>query len=138
MYWGKQSMKAVLIILSSALMPAYVTYRAFATFVILPLSALLPSPIGIYFVLLTLIAAVATVLSFTRRKGMAATPAAIVGLVPLCRWFYIIHTAPVWTRTIFIWFVVPEVCFSLAGLSKWWACRSNTDAEAHLSKVLND
>jgi hypothetical protein len=59
------------------------------------------------------------VLSFTRRKAMAALLSTIVGAVALGWWFFIICTAPVWTRSQFVWFVVPEVCFSLAGFLHW-------------------
>jgi hypothetical protein len=82
------------------------------------------SPTGIYFLLLVLLAAGATALSFTRRKGVAASLASVVGIMALCFWLFIICTAPWRTWSNFIWFVVPEVCFSLAGLYKWWVDRS--------------
>jgi hypothetical protein len=117
-------MKNPFVVLSSLVMIAYVACRGFTTFAILPFTEPLLSPGGAYFLLLVLLAAAATVLSFTRRKGLAASLAAVVGLVALGSWFRDIVVAPVWTRSNLIWFVLPEVCFSLAGLCKWWVGRS--------------
>ncbi len=117
-------MKNPFVVLSSLVMIAYVAYRGFTTFAILPFTEPLLSPGGTYFLLLVLLAAAATVLSFTRLKGLAASLAVVVGLVALGSWFRDIVVAPVWTRSNLIWFVLPEVCFSLAGLCKWWVGRS--------------
>ena len=100
-------------------MAAYVLYRGFTTLVILPFTEPLFSPGGAYFLLLVLLAAGATVLSFIGRKGVSASLAAIVGIVALGSWGRDIFVAPVWTCSNFIWFVVPEVCFSLAGYFNW-------------------
>jgi hypothetical protein len=114
-------MKSVIFVISSMMMIAYVMYRGFTTFFILPLVASPFSPIGIRAILLTLFAAGVTVLSFTRWQKIATCLAAMVGLVALGLWFRITLVAPVWTRNYLIWFVLPEVCFSLASLCKWWS-----------------
>lgn len=112
-------MRSILVALTSVIMAAYVLYRCFTTLVILPFTGSLFSQDGFYFLLLILLAAGATALSFTRRKGIAASLAAVVGLVALGSWCRVIFVAPVWTWSNFIWFVVPEVCFSLAVLFNW-------------------
>ena len=117
-------MKNLFVVLSSVVMIAYVAYRGFTTLFILPFTVPLFSPGGIYFILLVLLAAGATVLSFTRHKGIAAWLVAVVGLLAFGSWFRDILVASVWTRSNFVWFVVPEVCFTLAGLCKWWVDRS--------------
>ncbi len=117
-------MKNLFAVLSSVVMITYVAYRGFTTLFILPFTVHLFSPGGIYFLLLVLLAAGATVLSFTRYKGISASFAVVVGLLALGSWSRDILVAPVWTRSNFIWFVVPEACFTLAGLCKWLVDRS--------------
>jgi hypothetical protein len=117
-------MKSIFLALSSVIMAAYVVYRCFTTLVILPFAEPLMSRSGIYFLLLVLLAAGATALSFTPRIGMAASLASVVGIMALCFWLFVICTAPWRTWSNFVWFVVPEVCFSLAALCKWWVGRS--------------
>jgi hypothetical protein len=112
-------MRNILVALTSVIMVAYVLYRSFATLVILPLTESLFNKDGFRFLLLILLAAGATALSFTRRKGIAASIAAVVGLLALGLWCRVIFVAPVWTWSDFIWFVLPEVCFSLAVLTNW-------------------
>ncbi len=101
-------------------MAVYVMYRAFTTLVILPFAAGLFSPEWTRSVFLVLIAMGATILSFTRYKGIAASLAIILGLLALGSWARIIFVAPVWTRSYLVWSVLPELCFSVAGLCKWW------------------
>ena len=112
-------MRDILIALTGVIMGAYVVYRGFTTLVILPFTVPLFSPGGVYFLLLVLLAAGATVLSFTRHKGITASLAAVVGLVAFGSWCHDIFVAPVWTWSNFVWFVVPEVSFSLAVLFSW-------------------
>jgi hypothetical protein len=109
-------------------MAAYVLKGGFATLVILPFTMSPLSPGGFYFLLLVLLAAGATVLCFTRRKGIAASLAAVVGLLALVSWCRVIFVAPVWTWSNFVWFVVPEVCFSLAALCNWLVQRPRVSA----------
>jgi hypothetical protein len=116
-------MKSIFLALLGVIMALFVVYRGFTTLVILPFTVPLFSPGGVYFLLLVLLAVGATMLSFTRRKGIAALLAAVVGLVALGSWCRVIFVAPVWTWSNFVWFVVPEVCFSLAGLCKWLIAR---------------
>ncbi len=116
-------MKNLLVVRSSVVMIAYVAYRGFTTLFILPFTVPLFSSGGIYFILLVLLVAGATVLSFTRHKGIAACLVAVVGLLAVGSWFRDVLVASVWTRSNFVWFVVPEVCFTLAGLCKWWVDR---------------
>ncbi|HKR26294.1 MAG TPA: hypothetical protein VJS11_02530 [Acidobacteriaceae bacterium] len=105
-------------------MIAYVAYRGFTTFVILPFTEPLLSRDGLYFFLLVFAAAVSTVLSFTPRKGIAASLAAAVAMAALCFWVIVIFNRSPWrTWSDFIWFVVPEGCFALAGVCKWWVDR---------------
>jgi hypothetical protein len=85
---------------------------------------------GIYFFLLVLLAAAATVLSFTRHKGMAVLLAGVVGLVALVSWCRDILVAPVWTRSNLVWFVLPEVCFSLAAFFNWLVQRPRSIGSA--------
>ena len=68
------------------IMVAYVVYRDFTTFLILPFTESLLSPGGLYFLLLVLFAAVSTVLSFTTRRPIAASLAAVVWTAALCFW----------------------------------------------------
>ena len=105
-------MRNILIALTCVTMIAYVLYRSFTTLVILPFVTSRNSFNGVLSLLLVLLAAGAIVLSFTRRKAMAASLATIVGAVALGSWFFVICTAPVWTRSYFVWFVVPEVLFA--------------------------
>ena len=122
-------MKDIVAIFASLIMVVYVLYRTFTTLVILPLTEPLLSSGGIYFLFLVLIAMGATVLSFTRRKGIAVSLAAVVGLLALGSWVRVIFVAPVWTRTNLVWFVVPEVCFCISGLCKWWIRRQSLESE---------
>jgi hypothetical protein len=117
-------MKNFLAVLSSMIMIAYVAYRAFTTFLILPLSEPLLSPDGMYFLLLVFVATVSTVLSFTSRNGLGASLAAVVGIAAFCFWVFVIIRSPWRTWSNFVWFLVPEVCFTLAALCKWWINRS--------------
>jgi DMSO/TMAO reductase YedYZ heme-binding membrane subunit len=114
-----KSMKNIFAGLASAVMIVYTIYRAFTTIVILPFVATSGSRSDIYFLLLVLLAAGITALSFTKRRGMAASLAAALGLVALFYWWVVICRAsvPIWSD--FFWLVVPEACFSLAGLCKW-------------------
>ena len=110
--------------LASAVMVVYTLYRAITTLVFLPFAGSLGSPTGIYFILLVLVAAGATALSFTKRKGVAASVASSLGLVATFYWWFVVCRAsvPIWSD--FYWLVVPEVCFALAGLCKWAVSRS--------------
>jgi hypothetical protein len=120
--------------LSSAVMIVYTSYRAFTTIMILPFVASSGSSSSIYFVLLVLLAAGTTALSFTRRRGMAASLASALGLVALFYWWVVICRAfvPIWSD--FFWLVVPEACFSLAGLCKWLVGRpQSSQAERQAS-----
>jgi hypothetical protein len=78
-----KSMKSIFSGLSSAVMIVYTIYRAITTLVFLPFAGSLGSPTGIYFLLLVLLAAGTTALSFTKRKGMTASLASMLGLVAL-------------------------------------------------------
>jgi hypothetical protein len=117
-------MKSLFVVLSSVVMAAYVLYRGFTTFLILPFTEPLLSPDGMYFLLLVFVAAISTILSFTPRRGGAASLAAVVGIAALCFWVFVIFRSPWRTWSNFVWFLVPEVCFALAGLCKWWVDRS--------------
>lgn len=123
-------MKGLVVFISSMVMIAYVAYRGFTTFVILPFTEPLLSRDGLYFFLLVSAAAVSTVLSFTPRKGIAASLAAAVAIAALCFWVIAIFRSPWRTWSDFIWFVVPEGCFALAGLCKWWVDRPPLIARA--------
>ena len=112
-------MRDLLVAFTNVIMASYILYRGFTTLVILPFTASLFSPRSVYFLLLILLSACATVLSYTRHKGIAASLAALVGLVALGSWCRDIIVAPVWTWSNFKWFVVPEVCFSLAVFFSW-------------------
>jgi len=92
-------MRSTFAVLSSVIMAAYVAYRGFTTLFILPFTVPLFSPGGIYFILLVLLAAGATVLSFTRHKGIAAWLVAVVGLLAFGSWFRDILVASVWNRS---------------------------------------
>lgn len=120
---GSKSMKNIFAGLASAVMIVYTIYRAITTLVFLPFAGSLGSPTGIYFLLLVLLAAGTTALSFTRRKGMAASLASLLCLVAISYWWFFICRAsiPIWSD--FYWLVVPEVCFALAGLCKWMISR---------------
>lgn len=123
-------MKTLFIFLSSMVMIAYIAYRGFTTFMILPFTEPLLSRDGLYFLVLVFAAAVSTVLSFTPRKGIAASLAAAVGIAALCFWGIVIFRSPWRTWSDFIWFVVPEGCFALAGVCRWWVDRSRLVAKA--------
>jgi hypothetical protein len=101
------------------LLSAVMIYRVSTTLVFLPFTAPLWSSTGIYFVLLVLLAIGATALSFTRRKWVTALLASALGLIALSYWWVISckAQAPIWSD--FIWGVVPELCFSFAGICKW-------------------
>jgi hypothetical protein len=129
-------MRNIFIALTCGIMIAYVLYRSFTTLVILPFVTSLDSSTGVRSILLVLLAAGAIVLSFTRRKAMAASLATIVGAVALGSWLFVIRTAPVWTRSYFVWFVVPEVCFSLAGFFNWLVQRPRSVGPVSEHRVL--
>jgi hypothetical protein len=112
-------MRNTLVALSCVIMVAYVLYRGFTTVVFLPFVTSFDSWIGILSILLILLAAGAIVLTIVGRNGMAALLSTSVGAVALGSWLFIIFTSSVWTRTYFIWSVLPEVCFSLAGILNW-------------------
>src|SRR6185437_1696421 len=116
-------MKNLFLVFSSVIMVAYVVYRGFATFLILPFTESLRSPDGLYFLLLVFIAAVSTGLSFTPRRQIAASLAAVVGIAALCFWLSVIFRSPWRTWKNFVWFLVPEACFTFAGLCRYWAAR---------------
>jgi hypothetical protein len=80
-------MRNILIALTCVLMIAYVLYRSFTTLMILPFVTSRDSFTGVLSLLLVLLASAAIVLSFTRRKAMAASLASIVGAVALVSWF---------------------------------------------------
>lgn len=128
-------MKSLLVALSSAIMAAYVVYRGVTTVVFLPFTTSLFSPTGVYFLALSLVAAGTTALSFTRRKGIAAVLATIIGISALSFWGFVI-AGPWRTWSEFVWLVVPELCFLAAGLCKWWVARSRTLPEARLEEML--
>jgi hypothetical protein len=117
-------MKDILSVVSSLVMIAYTFYRAFETFVIAPLAGSLGTPIGDYFLLLVFLAGGATALGLTRRKGMAALLGSFVGGAAVCSWVLIIFTSHVWIWSYFVWAVLPEICFALAGLCLWQVSRS--------------
>lgn len=123
-------MKSLFVVLSSMVMIAYVAYRGFTTFVILPFTEPLVSRDGLYFLLLVFAATVSTVLSFSTRKEIAASLATAVGIAALCFWVIVIFRSPWRTWSGFIWFVVPEGCFALAGVCKWWMDRPRLTAKA--------
>lgn len=123
------AMKDNATILASLIMVVYVLYRAFTTLVILPFTEPLLSSGGIYFLFLVLMAIGATALSFTGRNGISASLAALVGLLALGSWVRVIFFAPAWTRSNLVWFVVPEICFCIAGLCKWWIRRQSLERD---------
>jgi hypothetical protein len=129
-------MRNILIAVTCVIMIAYVLYRSFTTLVILPFVTSRDSFTGVLSSLLVFLAAGAIVLSFTRRKALAASLATIVGAVALGSWFFVICTAPVWTRSYFVWFVVPEVCFSLAGFFNWLVQRPRSVGPVGGDRVL--
>jgi hypothetical protein len=112
-------MKNVFVGILSAVMVVYTIGRAFTIFAIMPFVASPVSATAIYFIVLLLAAFGSTWLSFTRCKGMSAALASAVGLVAVGYWWFVICGAskPIWAG--FVWLVVPETCFSLAGLLKW-------------------
>jgi len=116
-------MKNIFSGLSSAVMIIYMLYRVFITLVFLPLAGSLRGPTGIYFLSLVLLAALAIGISFTKRKIVAASLASSLGLVAIFYWWFFICRAsvPIWSD--FYWFVVPEMCFALAGFCKWVVSR---------------
>lgn len=122
-------MKDMFAVLASLIMVGYVLYRTFTTLMILPFTEPLLSADGLYFLSLVLIAIGATIISFTRRKGIAASLAGVVGLLALGFWMRVIFVAPVRTWSNLIWFVAPEVCFCSAGLCKWWVGRGVLKSE---------
>lgn|SRR5271154_1727158 len=105
--------------LSGIALIAYVIYRAFTTVVIMPLVAGLFSSTGIYFGLLLLLAIGTSILSFTRYKGVAGLLSIALGVSALLYWWIVIcgRTNPIWTD--FSWFVIPEMFFVAAVLSRW-------------------
>jgi hypothetical protein len=116
-------MKAAFAGFASAIMIVYTLYRFITTVVFLPLAGPRWGSAGVYFLMLVLLAVATTTLSFTRHKGLAAIVASALGPIGLAYWWFVIcHGAtPIWSD--FFWFVVPEVCFSLAGICKWLASR---------------
>ncbi|WP_348269681.1 hypothetical protein P8936_15200 [Edaphobacter paludis] len=112
-------MKNIFAGLSSAVMIIYTIYRAFTTSVILPFVASSASRSGMYFLLLVLSAAGITALSFTTRKGLAASLACGLGLIALFYWWVVICRGSVSIWSDFYWLVIPEACFALAAVCKW-------------------
>jgi hypothetical protein len=124
-------MKKIFLGLSSAIMIAYTIYRTFTTIVILPFVASSGSPSTIYFLLLVLFAVGITALSFTRRRGLAASLASVLGLIAFFYWWVVIcrGSVPIWSDL--YWFVIPEVCFALAGICKWLVgCPGNSSSSS--------
>jgi hypothetical protein len=118
-----KSMKSIFSGLSSAVMIVYTIYRTITTLVFLPFAGSLGSTTGIYFLLLVLLAAGTTALSFTKRKGMTASLASMLGLVAILYWWFVIcrASAPIWSD--FYGLVLPEMSFALAGLCRWLVSR---------------
>jgi hypothetical protein len=114
-------MKMFFTILTSVVMIVFTLYRGFTTIIFLPFVASFRNHIWIYFLLLVLIAFVTTVLSFTRYRGMSALLCLVIALMALSSWMFDIHNNPVRIWLDFLWFVLPEACFSLAGICKWRA-----------------
>jgi hypothetical protein len=129
-------MKNIVSGLAIAVMVVYTLYRTITTLVFLPFAGSLGSPTGLYFISLVLLAAGATALSFTKLKGLTALLASFLGLVAVIYWWVFICRAsvPIWSD--FGWLVVPELCFALAGLSKWVVSRSqNLPLESHANTI---
>jgi hypothetical protein len=127
-------MRNILVGLSSTVMIAFTIYRAFTTIVIMPFVSSFGSASGIYSLLFVLLAAGITALSFTRRRGVAASLASALCFVALFYWWVVICRAsvPIWSD--FLWLVLPEVFFSLAGLCKWLVGRPQSrQAESQAS-----
>jgi hypothetical protein len=98
---------------------AYLVYRAFTTFLIMPLVALPWSLSGAYFVVLFVFAVAIAVMSF-RGTGYVVVPlAGVFAAIALSYWWLIVCRggAPIWSD--FGWLVLPEVCFAAAAV-----CRS--------------
>jgi len=115
-------MKNVSVGLLIAVMICYVAYRAFTTLVFLPFAGSIWSADGVYFLSLVLLSVVAITLSFKDRDGMAAILGSVVGLAALVYWSTIFHRTQVGMWSDFMWFAVPEICFSLATITKWRVC----------------
>jgi hypothetical protein len=105
--------------LCQVVMLAYLGYRAFTTFVIMPFLATLLSAGSLYFLELLFLAIVVTVLSFLKRDTLAVSLAACLCLISLIYWWAIMCRmgSPIWSD--FGWFVVPEWIFGVATYLKY-------------------
>ena len=114
-------MRSALAVLSLAVMVIYTAFRLFTTAVFLPLTATPSSdPTGYaYSLSLVILAITSTVLSSISRVKAAAGIAIIVGLASVLFWWIIVcnRSVPIWSD--FNWFVVPEITFALAAVSRW-------------------
>jgi len=113
-------MKSILAGLCSIAIIGYVVYRSFTTLMILPFVASGGSASGIYFLLLLLLAIGIVVLSFMKRGGVASALTLILCVTSLLYWWVVIcrRSNPIWTD--FGWFVVPEIFFASAVLTRWY------------------
>lgn len=120
-------MRKIVVFLCGLISIAYVIYRAFTTFVILPLVAGPFSSQNLYFGFSILVAIGIAILSFTRHKGIAGTMAIVFGITTLVHWFLDVRRAdPVWIWSDFVWFVVPEMFFVFAIICHWLVYRNSS------------
>jgi hypothetical protein len=113
------SLNKILVNFSSAIILLFLIYRSFTTFTILPLVAYRWSFLNAYFCLVLVLAFGVAALSLTRHKSLAGLLAILVGSAALAYWWLVIcHGAkPIWSD--FVWFVIPEILFTSAVVSRW-------------------
>ncbi len=111
-------MRSAIKVVASIVLVLYLAYRAVTTFLIMPLVALPWSLGGAYFVALFVFAVVIAVLSFRAGKYVVVPLAGLFAAIALLYWWVIVcrRMAPIWSD--FYWGVVPEVCFSVAAVSR--------------------
>ena len=113
---------------ASWVMVLYTFYRVFTTLIFLPMAGPTSGAVA-YFVSLILLAIVSTVFSFTKHRSVAGALASVVAIEALSYWWFELarFRLPIWHD--FGWFVVPELCFSAAGILKWLLAESEILSE---------
>lgn len=114
------SVRSVVKSLANVILITYLIYRAVMTFMIMPLVVLPWSFGGAYFVAVFLLALGIAVWSFRSKTPLVLMVAGLFTGMAFFYWWVVIcrRGAPIWSD--FGWLVVPEICFSLAVVVKWF------------------
>lgn len=121
-------MKDGLVTLLGLVMVAYLFFLALVTFAFLPLAGgFFYGHIGDYYVSLILVAAASVAFSFFEKRGVACLLALVLLFAVLLYWHFAGHPGP-WSKSIFLWTVLPALAFAGCAIANWLICRSSLNS----------